>query len=301
MRWSFFHGGDATMASYRYRAARPAAEVGVPLNDRFVDVLIFSKPVEDDLTLMRWAHQTGRGTIVDTCDIHYTRFPWIRTMLQEATALTCNTSFTQRLLREDLGREATIIDDPYEYEECAPHCTGVNLLWFGHPTNADSVNRIMAFGEEYPLTIVTNAAKIAGSGPNRIVPWSIEALRDEFAQADIVVIPETAPHKSANRAIESIRQGCFVVAEPHPSLMAIPGIYIGNLRKGIAWAQAYPAEARTRTRQAQAYVRDRYSLAQVGNAWRTAVQACHSILAQGISTGTAGPTLTVTEATPQPI
>jgi hypothetical protein len=47
-----------------------------------------------------------------------------------------------------------------------------------------------------------------------------------------VVIPATAPYKSANRAIEAIRQGCFVVAEPHPALEGFP-IYIGNIKHAI--------------------------------------------------------------------
>lgn len=298
MRSSFFHRGDASMASYRYRASRPAEALGVPLNDRFVEVLIFAKPVHEELEILRWANQTGRWTVVDTCDIHYGQLPWLREMMREATILTCASEFSRRLLADDLGREATVIHDPYEYEECPPHGDGMRLLWFGHPTNMDGANRIIPFGTDYPLTIVTNAQKVEGTGPVRVVQWSVDALREELAQADIVLLPETAPHKSANRAVEAIRQGCFVVAEPHPSLMQIPGIFIGNLRKGLAWAQAHPQERQTRTAQAQAFVRERYSLAQVANAWKQVIQACPSISAPGPSTGQAGSTLTPIAAIP---
>jgi hypothetical protein len=57
------------------------------------------------------------------------------------------------------------------------------------------------------------------------IPWSKETMLEEFARADIVVIPTTASYKSANRAIEAIRQGCFVVAEPHPALEGFPDLH----------------------------------------------------------------------------
>ena len=46
MRISFVHAGDASWASYRYRASRPAAALGASLNDLTADVLVFCKPVE---------------------------------------------------------------------------------------------------------------------------------------------------------------------------------------------------------------------------------------------------------------
>jgi hypothetical protein len=290
MTCSFLHSGDRTMASYRYRALRPADAIGAALNDSTADVLIFAKPCPADVARLQQANHEGRRTIVDVCDIHW-HAPsqgWMRTMLHEATAVTANTDYTAQLLQEDLGRQATVIPDPYGTEAQPAHCTGAKLLWFGHPSNVSSINRLLSLGELFPLTIVTDAAKVDGPQTVRLVPWSEEALRQELALADIVLMPETAPHKSANRTLEAIQAGCYVVAEPHPSLRSFPDLPLGNIRKGIVWAQEHLPEANARTTRLQQYVQAQYSLERVGNAWKSLVQGCTSTSVPARSRGLAG-------------
>jgi hypothetical protein len=287
MSLSFIHHGDADMASYRYRAANPAALLGASLNDSSADVLIFAKPAGHELSMLREANRAGCITIVDFCDVHW-HMPQISSMLNQATAVTANTEFMAQLIHDDTGRTATVIPDAYEYEECLPHCKGNRLLWFGHSTNGASLNRLMGFSTEYPLRVVTNKSAQAPDSPIDIVDWSTEALRQEFAKADIVLLPDTAPHKSANRAIEAIRQGCFVVAEPHPALTDFPGIWIGNLRKGVVWASQHQEDARSMTEAAQQYVKEKYSLEHTVSALRTLLTELSSTWEQDVSTGTAG-------------
>jgi len=224
-RTSFIHWGDKNAASWRYRAKIPAGD-WASQNDLTADTLIFAKPQANELMDMARAKARGAWVVVDFCDDH---FDWLhyQEALRLADAVTCSTTEMARRIK-DLGRDATVISDPYEYPEMPPHCNGVNLLWYGHHVNRESLQRILPDLEGYPLRVVSNF--------DGAIPWSKETMLEEFAQADIVVIPATAPYKSANRAIEAIRQGCYVVAEPHPALEGFP-IYIGNIKEGIEWTR----------------------------------------------------------------
>jgi hypothetical protein len=94
-------------------------------------------------------------------------------------------------------------------------------------------------------------------------------MLEEFARADIVVIPATAPYKSANRAIEAIRQGCFVVAEPHPALEGFP-IYIGNIKEGIEWTKQQDMTALIT--KAQKFVMAEFTPQTLIDKWKTATK-----------------------------
>ena len=224
-RTSFIHWGDKTIASWRYRAQIPS-EGWATLNDFTADTLIFAKPEANELMHMARAKARGAWVVVDFCDDH---FDWVhyKEALRLADAVTCPTEAMAQIIKKH-GRDAMVIADPYEYPEAKPHYNGVNLLWYGHGVNKKSLERIMPDLEGYPLRVVSN---FGGT-----IPWSHETMLEEFARADIVIIPKTEEYKSPNRAIEAIRQGCFVVAEPQPSLKDFP-IWLGNIKKGIEWTK----------------------------------------------------------------
>ena len=193
-RTSFIHWGDKNAASWRYRANIPAGD-WASHNDLTADTLIFAKPQANELMDMARAKARGAWVVVDFCDDH---FDWLhyQEALRLADAVTCSTTEMAKRIK-DLGRDATVIADPYEYPEMPPHCNGVNLLWFGHHVNRESLQRILPDLEGYPLRVVSNF--------DGAIPWSKETMLEEFARADIVVIPATVPYRSANRAIEAIR------------------------------------------------------------------------------------------------
>lgn len=255
------------MASFRYRAAIPAKELGWGLNEP-ADLKILSKPQAHELTGMY---------IADFCDDHFDKLPFYRRALTEALAVTCPTKAMQERIR-GLGCEAHIIPDPYEYPEAPPHCNGDKLLWFGHQTNVGSLQRVLPELSGYPLRVVSNAAGA--------VPWSFGGMFQEFMYADIVIMPATKEYKSPNRAVESIRQGCFVVAEPHPSLTDLP-IWKGNIKEGIEWARANQQQANEMTREAQRVVSSLFAPSMVAYAWRMTVESA-LISGPGMSSGRDG-------------
>ena len=257
-RTSFIHWGDKNAASWRYRAKMPAVD-WASLNDLTADTWVFAKPQANELMMMARAKARGAWVVVDFCDDH---FDWLhyQEALRLADAVTCPTTEMAKRIKE-LGKDATVIPDPYEYPEMPPHCDGVNLLWYGHHVNRESLKRILPEIEGYPLRVVSNF--------DGAIPWSHETMLREFAKADIVVIPATAPYKSANRAIEAIRQGCYVVAEPHPALEGFP-IYIGNIKEGIEWTKQQ--NMNKLITKAQKFVREEFSPATLIDKWKNATR-----------------------------
>lgn len=257
-RTSFIHWGDKNAASWRYRAKIPAGD-WASQNDLTADTLIFAKPQANELMDMARAKARGAWVVVDFCDDH---FDWLhyQEALRLADAVTCSTTEMARRIK-DLGRDAIVIADPYEYPEMPPHFKGVNLLWYGHHVNRDSLQRILPDLEGYPLRVVSNF--------DGAIPWSKETMLEEFARADIVVIPATVPYKSANRAIEAIRQGCYVVAEPHPALEGFP-IYIGNIKEGIEWTKQQ--NMNELISKAQRFVTEEFSPQTLIDKWKIATK-----------------------------
>jgi uncharacterized Rossmann fold enzyme len=252
-RVSFIHWGDKNSASWRYRA-KIVSEGWASLNDFSADTLIFAKPQANELMEMARAKARGAWVIVDFCDDH---FDWVhyKEALRLADAVTCPTETMAKIIKGH-GRDATVIGDPYEYPEEKPHYNGLNLLWYGHAVNKHSLERILPDLEGYNLRVVSN---FGGA-----IPWSHETMLEEFARADIVLMPATAEYKSPNRAVEAIRQGCFVVSERD---LGIPHIYVGNILEGIKWTQTQ--DMNTLISKAQKFVTEEFTPRILIDKWKT--------------------------------
>jgi len=261
-RVSFIHWMNDTAASYRYRALIPSQAMGASMNDYSAGTLIFTKPQADEVLKMAEAKAKGAKIVVDVCDDHLD-WPHYKEAIRIADVVTCPTEEMAKLISA-LGREAVVVPDPYEFPLKAPHVRGDKLLWFGNKTNKQSLQRIMPNLDGYPLTVVSN---FGGT-----IPWSYKTMVKEFAKADIVIIPATDAYKSANRAIEAIRQGCYVVAEPHPSLEGFPGIWIGNIKEGIEWTKNNLQKANENLLEAQKFVMERFSPQICSLMWKKAIQ-----------------------------
>jgi hypothetical protein len=297
MKINFIHKWDSTSASYRYRSLIPAREIGASVSasaDPSADVFIFTKLQVEEINEATFLSE-NKKVIVDVCEdwMHYedvflnqsSAFPiekaktyaaFIRNtftqMFRIAHGISCSTAELKKLLYIN-GYTATHINDPYEFDRADPHCSGNKLLWFGHYSNFYSLDRVKDQIVGYPLRIVSN--KKCKGITSEVTPWSIDTMLQELAYADIVVVPKTAHFKSANRVVESIRRGCFVVAEPHPSLEGFPGIWIGNIKEGIEWVINNLSEANDRILKAQEYVEIKYSPKTCGDAW---LSLCQKVL-----------------------
>jgi len=277
---SFIHGGDDNSASYRYRVKSPAAVLGYGINHFRSQTLIYAKPQESELAAAVVHKSDGKRIVVDFCDDHFDK-PHYHAFLRIADLVTCPTPWMYEIIHQHYHDvDAVVVPDPYLMPECAPHCSGTDLLWFGHAVNYQGIDALMPSLTEYTLRVVSNV--------EGCIPWSNEIMPLEFAHADIVIIPRTEQYKSANRAIEAIRQGCFVVAEQHPSLNDIPGIWQGDILEGIKWTEQNCSQANELTALAQQHIRERFSPARTASVLRTALEKFDFTWVAAKRNGTAG-------------
>lgn len=241
------------MASYRYRAAIPASVLGAEVNpsEGEFDVLVFSKPCATDITLMRAAKGNAK-LVVDICDPHL-HLPEYQEALRLADAVTCSTDVIASHLRN-----ATVIPEPYELPEREPHAEGERFLWFGHASNLIG---LLAWRQHVPCRVVTGQTTLVDA-----VPWSVPNLMRELEEANVCLFPEAAPYKSNNRLVEALRMGCWAICGRDSEFSQ--WVYVGHPKMGLSVCRAFRDELNDRVREAQAYIRDRYSPERIAALWR---------------------------------
>lgn len=282
MRISFVTQANDDLASYRYRIRIPSDHLSQHGHrpcisrelDKQADIAVFSKHFNpNDQKTLQDAKAKGIRTVFDICDYHFQgslATHYIQ-MAQLADLVTCSTKELSKHIRKQTNREAIVIPDPYEMPLQRPRSTPgkPRLLWFGHSSNLHALNKILPKIKDYPLTIVTNpVARLELP----ITPWSQKIMPQAFSSADLVIIPQDntikTQCKSANRLIESIRQGVFVIASPLPAYKEFKDwCYLGDIVEGIHWAINHADEIPSRISAAQSYTRQHYSPQRIGDLW----------------------------------
>ena len=165
------------MASYRLRVALPAPmlgcdyEIGCTGSPTF-----FYKHYEGDIELAKscgpYVYDVVNDHFAGKLGEHY------RTMCGAASRITCASPTMGEIIRKWTGREATVIDDPYENEEWLPQCQGNEVLWLGHAANIESLFSVV--GElanlRILLTVCTNYKHPSA------LEWSPEIERRSLAR-----------------------------------------------------------------------------------------------------------------------
>ncbi len=130
------------------------------------------------------------------------------------------------------------------------------MIWFGHNTNSfyllrelpkmltrcDKNNYIelTILGDVFCLRSsknFINSQQIPSNWKFRLIPWSIQAFKQETKLSNIALIPSD-PHSnikkfaSHNRAVDALQGGCMVIASPIPSYV--------ELRKSILIGDDFP-------------------------------------------------------------
>ncbi len=266
-----FIGRGLEVASTRYRIVIPAMELQRLGHEVTKDapIIVYNKGSVSQEVLDLYPKK-----VYDICDDNIDcpeRGAEYRAHLANANAVTCNSDAMRYIVHQKANRIATVIPDPYEHPEWEPSW-GEGLMWFGHWTNLKTLARTGLEG----VTVLTNmdgvpdhypAAKAAAkTGFKR---WSPEAMDEAFRSHAIVVIPTgRGIAKSANRLIESVRAGKFVVAEPLPAYEEFAEwMWVGDLREGVEWAKQNRKSCLERVRACQDYIRDRYSPRTIGLKW----------------------------------
>ena len=174
-----------------------------------------------------------------------------------------------------------------------PSPAPLHLLWFGHPANlpgfAASVPQLAAVAAQGPVRfrVVSQAgadadaacAALAQIGMTpEFVPWSPAATRAALDWCQIVAIPgepgsARARVKSANRLVESLWAGRYVVASPIEAYQAFEEYaWIGDdLAKGILWAVRHHVVALKQIAHAQEHIAAHLTADAVAVQWLGAI------------------------------
>lgn len=276
MRVNFVTKSDDRLASYRYRIEAPAMElakrghaVSIGEFDNTCDTVVFSKhfDMQHDYELMKRCKGETK-TVFDICDNHFSDqyADYYKTMCKLADRIVVGTyEMTHKLDKSHISK-TSVVNDPYEFPLREPRfdTDDPKLLWFGHPSNLYSLERVLPEISEYELRIVSNTEKMPS------IPWSVKAVREGLEWCDLVIIPATDSTKGNNRAIESFRSGRFVVAEPHPALSLLP-CHKGGIKDGIEWCIDHPSMVINCIESAQMDIEHLYSPEVIGAQWERAL------------------------------
>lgn len=249
------------LASTRYRAMIPERELRKMGFVEGPDVLVAAKHGS-----WKWADLAYKKLIFDVSDDHFhtAHSEHYREGCKRADLITCPTSVMAQIIKSETGRDAVVIPDPYEQPEKKPRVHD-QLLWFGHYLNLPDLEREAPRLIGHRLEVVSNA--------KGCTEWTPENMDAAFNRAGMVIIPTgKSMAKSANRAVESIRRGLFVVANPLPAYAEL-GIWQGDIPQGIEWALNHKSEAIKRVYMAQEYVRHEFSPKKIGELWAKAIKS----------------------------
>lgn len=282
MKINYSTVADDKLASYRYRIQIPAEylrkwghEVTIGQPEQ-ADVGVFSKHFNTrDYEIARQPTRY-REVVFDVCDYHLDgpyRDHYLR-MMGLADVITVGTEEMGFLVQEELGLDSIVIPDPYEFDEKEPAFTdGRKVLWFGHPSNLDALMFEINAGSlsDHWLQVI--------SQPNSLIPtipWSMEAMREGFDECDVVVIPQQDTKKNrckgANRMVESIRAGRFVIANEMPAYLPFKHwMYVGDIKEGLEWTKQNKSEIEDRIAVAQEYVAEMFNPETISHRWQSAL------------------------------
>lgn len=256
-----FRAFDPAWASTRLRAIAPQAELRRMGIDAGRDWLVIGKHGWD------WQQETqGFGRVCfDVCDDHFghpKHGPHYRQACAAADLITCNSAEMARVIRRQTGLVAEVIPEPYEQPERYSR-VHQKPLWFGHVSNLPDLRPWI--GALPGLEIVCNIEHPGAT------TWTPNSMDEAFDRAGLVVLPTgKSMAKSANRAVEAIRRGLFVVAGYLPAYADL-GIYIGDISDGVAWTMEHDQEVLARIAASQAYVRSEYAPQRIARAWLQAL------------------------------
>ena len=242
------------LASFRLRVGLPAMHVGCAYKIGPADVNFFYKNGNP-----AWAADLP-AVVFDVVNDHFRTQPTYREMCDIATTITVASPVMADTVREHTGRDAIVIDDPYENDEKPVRCSGDNVLWFGHSANLSSLPDL----SDLNFTVCSNTA--------RGVWWTPDSERQCLTNAAVVVLTGNNPGASSNRVVKALRAGRpVVVPRGTPSWEQFePYIWLGDVRKGVEWVLNNREEACNRTLAGQKFIADKWHPRAIAAQWKAA-------------------------------
>ena len=251
-------------------------------------IVIFLK--RSSVASIQRARDQGAKTIYDLCDNKFEEKGEYEPCCQLADLVSVNSVNMGISTKNFTGKNSIVMPDPYERPKLSPRFApgvDINLLWFGSQSSFKFLpilevwSRLEKEIENYCYTMISaktdrvlgkfklRQAKGAVSGINfdrlDMREWSWELQGQLLEQTDIVLMPVLTENprtdtKSANRLIDSLISGRFVITTPlHSYLEFAPYTWQGDYIEGIQWARNNPEQVLDMVTRGQKYVEDNYS------------------------------------------
>jgi hypothetical protein len=236
------------------------------------------------------AKDLGAKTIYDLCDNKFEEKEEYEPCCQLADLVSVNSVQMGVSTKHHTGRDSIVMPDPYERPKLPVNFNPgkeVKLLWFGSQSSFKFLPLVEVWQRlekeivNYKYTMVsaktdrvlskmsTRQSKGQISGINfsklDMREWSWELQGQLLSECDIVLMPVQTDNprtdtKSANRLIDSVISGKFVITTPLASYVEFaPYTWQEDYIQGIKWALQNPEEVRNKILQGQQYVEENYS------------------------------------------
>jgi len=236
------------------------------------------------------ARDLGARTIYDLCDNKFEEKAEYEPCCQLADLVSVNSVNMGISTKHFTGKDSIVMPDPYERPKLSPKFApgaDINLLWFGSQSSYKFLPiqevwaRLESEIKNYCYTMISTKtdrvltkfkkrmAKGSVTGINfdrlDMREWSWELQGQLLEQTDIVLMPVLTENprtdtKSANRLIDSLISGRFVITTPlHSYLEFAPYTWQGDYIEGIQWARANPEQVLDMITQGQKHVEENYS------------------------------------------
>lgn len=236
------------------------------------------------------AKDLGALTVYDLCDNKFEEKEEYEPCCQTADLVSVNSVNMGLSTKHHTGKDSIVMPDPYERPRLPPRFSPsgtIKLLWFGSQSSFKFLPMVEIWQRlekeigNYKYTMISaktdrvlskmqqRQQKGVFSGVNfnklDMREWSWELQGELLRDWDIVLMPVMTDNprtdtKSANRVIDSIISGRFVITTPLASYVEFaPYTWQGDYIEGIKWALAHPNEVVQKIAEGQEYVEKNYS------------------------------------------
>ena len=236
------------------------------------------------------AKDLGAKTIYDLCDNKFEEKEEYEPCCQTADLVSVNSVNMGISTKHHTGKDSIVMPDPFERPKLPPKFepgSTVKLLWFGSQSSfkffpfVEIWQRLEREIGNYKYTMISaktdrvlnkmqtrqSKGQVTGINFDKIDmrEWSWDLQGELLRDWDIVLMPVQTENprtdtKSANRLIDSLISGKFVITTPlHSYQEFAPYTWQGDYIEGIKWAMANPDEVLKMITAGQQYVEENYS------------------------------------------
>ena len=257
-------------------------------------IVIFLK--HSSVDSIQRAQDLGAHTVYDLCDNKFGEKKEYAPCCLTADLVSVNSVQMGVSVKNHTGRDSIVMPDPFERPKLPPKFSpghDINLLWFGSQSSfkflpmVEIWQRLEKEVRNYLYTMVSAKAdrvfskfqlrqqkgSVSGINLDRVnmKEWTWELQGQLLEQCDIVLMPVQTDNprtdtKSANRVIDSLISGRFVITTPLASYEEFaPYTWQGDYIEGIKWAIENPNQVVDRITKGQQYVEKNYSAKVLSN------------------------------------